>query len=81
MAITTYSELQSAIARWLARDDISGNIPDFITLFETAANRRLRVQQQEAVTTLTPSSGSVALPSDYLSWRRVTWTGSPFDGT
>jgi hypothetical protein len=27
------------------------------------------------VATLTPSSGVVALPADYLAWRRVTWTG------
>ena len=51
--------------------------PDWITLFEAAANRRLRVRQQEISTTLTPVSGSVSLPSDYLSWRRVTWSGSP----
>jgi hypothetical protein len=77
MAITTYLELQSAIARWLARDDLTANIPDFITLFEAAANRRLRVRQQEATATLTPTAGVATLPADYLAWRRVTWTGSP----
>src|SRR6185312_3735818 len=61
----------------LARDDLTDSIPDFITLFECAAARKLRVRLMESVTTLTPSSGSVDLPSDYLQWRRVTWTGSP----
>lgn len=77
MAITTYSELQAAIQAWLARTDLAANVPDFITLFEAAANRRLRVRQQETSTTLTPTSGSASLPADYLSWRRVTWAGSP----
>jgi len=38
MAITTYGELKSAIATWLARDDLGAAIPDFIALFEAAAN-------------------------------------------
>jgi hypothetical protein len=77
MAITTYAELQSAIANWLARDDLTSYIPDFITLFEAAAARRLKVRLQESTTTLTPSSGVATVPSDYLGHRRVTWTGSP----
>jgi hypothetical protein len=76
MAITTYAQLQTAIASWLARSDLTATIPDFITLFESAANRRLRVRQMEAVASLTPSSGAAALPTDYLAWRRLTWTGA-----
>jgi hypothetical protein len=76
MAITTYAELQTAIGNWLDHSLFTARIPEFITLFEACANRRLRVRQQETSTNLTPSGGSVALPSDYLSWRRVTWTGS-----
>lgn len=75
MAITNYAELQSAIASWLARDDLTATIVDFITLFEASANRKLRARQQETTTNLTPASGSSALPTDYLAWRRVTWTG------
>jgi hypothetical protein len=76
MAITTYAQLQAAVASWLDRSDLTTEIVDFITLFEAVANRRLRVRQMETSTTLTPSSGSASLPSDYLQWRRVTWTGS-----
>jgi hypothetical protein len=81
--LASYADLQDAIAAWLgqtnlasARSDIAANIPIFISLFEAAANRRLRVRQQEATTSLTTSGGSVALPSDYLNWRRLTWTGA-----
>jgi hypothetical protein len=77
MSITAYAELQTAIASWLARSDLTASIPDFITLFEAAANRRLRVREMEASTDLAPSSGAATLPADYLAWRRVTWTGSP----
>lgn len=76
MSITTYAELQTAVGTWLARDDLTSYIPDYITLFEAHANRRLRVRQMETSTNLTPSSGAATLPSDYLQWRRVTWTGS-----
>jgi len=75
MTIQTYSDLQSAIANWIARADLAANVADFIALFESAANRRLRLRQQESAATLTPSSGVAALPADYLAWRRVTWTG------
>jgi hypothetical protein len=76
MPIQTYSDLQAAIASWLARSDLAANIPDFIMLFEALANRRLRVRQMEAVATLAPTSGAAALPADYLTWRRVSWTGA-----
>jgi hypothetical protein len=77
MSITSYAELKTAIASWLARSDLTDNIPDFITLFEAAANRRLRARQMETSVNLSPSSGEATLPADYLAWRRLTWTGSP----
>src|SRR3954469_10493969 len=76
MAITTYAELQTAITNWLDRTDLSSRIPEFIALYESKVNRRLRVRQQITSTTLTPSSGSASLPSDFLEWKRVTWAGS-----
>jgi hypothetical protein len=75
MALTTYAELQTAVENWLARDDLTDYIPDFITLFEAHANRVLRVRQMETTTSLTPSSGAATLPSDFLAARRVTWAG------
>ena len=76
MTIESYSDLQAAVADWIARADLSPRIPDFIMLFETVANRRLRIRLQEATTTLTPAGGVATLPADYLAWRRVTWTGN-----
>lgn len=76
MAITTYAELKSSIASWLARSDLTSAIPDFITLFEAHANRNLRVRSMRATTSLTPSSGVVTLPADYLEWKTVIPSGS-----
>jgi len=77
MAIATYTELVAAVGNWLDHTLFAARVPEFIALFEAAANRRLRVREQEATATLTPSSGAVALPTDYLAWRRVTWTSAP----
>src|SRR5712672_1575951 len=70
MSLQTYSDLQTAVASWLARADLAANIPDFIAIFEAVANRRLRTRSQELAASLT------TLPADYLTWRRVTWTGN-----
>lgn len=71
MSITSYTELQSAITRWIARDDMASNIPDWITAFEQAATRRLRVREMEAGITLSMSAGFHVLPTDYLEWREI----------
>ena len=78
MSLANYNDLKTAIADWTGRSDLgTTNYSNFTTLFETYANRNLRVRQMELQTTLTPVSGEATLPSDYLQWRRVTWEGSP----
>jgi hypothetical protein len=72
MPLATYADLQAAVAGWLARDDLAAAIPDFIAVFEAAANRRVRVRQMEHAVELTPTNGTAPLPADYLVWRRVT---------
>ncbi len=51
--INDYSSLKSSIAGWLARADLTGAIPDFITLGEAAINRELRVHQMLKTVTRT----------------------------
>lgn len=75
MAITTFAELKTAVATWLARSDLTDNIPDFITLFEAAAARKLRVRPMETTGAITTTSGSGALPTGFLGFKRVTWNG------
>lgn len=73
MSFSTYSDLQTSVANWIARSDLTSVISDFITLFEAELNRRLRVRQMETSTSLTTSAGVVSLPTDYLAWRRLTY--------
>ncbi len=78
MALSTYTELKAAVARWLwDRDDLTSDIVDFITMAEADFNSKLRVREMEASATVTLTSGSGSLPSDYLAWRRVLTTDSP----
>lgn len=75
MSFSSYADLQSNIALWLARDDLTTYIPDFITLFEAAAARKLQVRPMESSATLTFTNGSAALPTDYLSTRSLNLSG------
>ena len=79
MALVTYADLTTQIATWLARGDLTLNIPDFITLFEAEANGKLGSRLQIVTTTLVadPITGIVALPSDFSEVDRVTWQGDP----
>ena len=47
MAITTYSELKTSIANWLNRDDLTTQIPDFISLAEENASLLVRHWRME----------------------------------
>lgn len=76
MALDTYAALQTTMSSFLGNSLNSASYPDMITIFEAAANRRLRVRQQEATATITMSGGAGSLPADYLNWRRVKWPGS-----
>jgi hypothetical protein len=63
MALATYADLQSQIANWLARDDLTTYIPDFITLFECAAARKLKVRLQESTTNVDANQRRCDLPT------------------
>lgn len=80
MALTTYAELQTSLTNWSHRADLASLLPDFIVLAEAKLNRNLRTIDMETAATLTPVSGVCALPSDYLSSRRVyVNTSSPIE--
>ena len=77
MAITTYSELKTAVANWLHRDDLTALVPDFIALGEAKIYRDLRISAMETALSGTISSGGVALPSGYLELKSAYIDGSP----
>lgn len=85
MAISTYVELQAAAANYLARDDLTARIPEFITLAEAKFNRILLHPKMETRSTTTCDTTDtepefISLPSDFQSMRRVrlsSVTGKP----
>ena len=71
MSYTTYSDLKTSIAGYLARSDLTTQIPDFITFAENRLRRELRIRQMlKSVTTSTVSGDStVEIPSDFIEIR------------
>jgi hypothetical protein len=71
MSFATYSDLQTSIAGYLARTDLTSQIPDFITFAENRLRRELRIRQMlKSVTTSTVSAdATVEVPSDFLEIR------------
>ena len=79
MAIGTYSELQTAVANWLDRDDLTARIPEFITLAETRFNRLLRLRSMESKYTANTVAGqrNLALPTSYIQMRNFQVNTNP----
>jgi hypothetical protein len=79
MSITNYADLQATIASYLARTDLTVQIPDFIQLAETRLRRDLRIRQMLKVvtTTTTDGDGTVELPSDFLQMRDIHINTNP----
>lgn len=79
MSFTSYSDLQTTIAGYLARTDLTTQIPDFIRLAETRLRRDLRIRQMlKSVTTATVAADStVELPSDFIEVRDFVVVGNP----
>jgi phosphoribosyl-AMP cyclohydrolase len=62
--VSTYSQLQDAVASWLHRTDLAAVIPDFIALTEERMSRALRVREMETSLPETPIvDGAVAVPA------------------
>jgi len=78
MAIATYSDLQTSVANWLKRSDLTSIIPDFITLAEARIARDLRLRRQVTNTALSTVAGTqtVSLPSDFLEMENITLTNT-----
>jgi hypothetical protein len=72
----TYTTLQAAVASWLARSDLTSQIPDFIMLAEAKLNRTLRTRQMEQRSTATATE-YMALPTLFLEMRNIKITGTP----
>ena len=80
MAISTYSELQTAAANWLDRSDLSDRIPEFIALAEARFNRILRIRDMETVSTAISTSAGTreySLPTGFVQKKEFHLTTDP----
>ena len=77
MPITTYSELQSAIADWLLRDDLTTVIPSFIDLAEAKFNRSIRDYRMVSRETADVSNGYFPTPAGWLQNIRMQLNTTP----
>jgi len=70
--ITDYASLQSTIADYLGRSDLTTQIQTFINQAESRIYQNLRVAPMEKAIALTVSAtGSAAVPSDYIAMREL----------
>jgi hypothetical protein len=63
--ITSYATLQTAMADYLARDDLTTFIPNFIQNCENKLYRTLNLRNEETALSVSISSGVAAVPSDF----------------
>lgn len=77
MALATYSDLQTSVASWLRRTDLTTAIPDFIALAEAQINRRLRVRQMVTRAEATLTDEYSAVPDDFAGVKTFSLDGSP----
>ena len=77
MTLATYAELQSAVADFLNRDDLTAAIPSFIRLAESRIDRELRHYKQEKRSTAELDAQYSAMPADFLRPIRLQITDAP----
>ena len=79
MSITNYAGLQTTIANYLARSDLTAQIPDFIRLAEIRLRRDLRIRQMlnSSITSTTGGDQTVSLPIDFLQLRDLFIVTNP----
>lgn len=73
MALDTYANLQTSIADWLNRADLTTTIPDFISLVEKELGRILKGRAlTTSVDVVYDTTGLLAVPSDFVRPRSLT---------
>jgi hypothetical protein len=79
MALATYSDLQTTVANYLGRSDLTSQIPDFINLAELRLSRDVRTRRmlKTVTTTMVVADPTIGLPTDFLSIRDVFIQGTP----
>lgn len=78
MSLANYTELQSAIADYLNRDDLTATIPTFVSLAEAQINRDVRHWRMESRSSGQQTGGDeyAQIPADWLETIRFNVSGN-----
>lgn len=74
MALDSYENLQTAVANWMHRKNLTGDIPDFITLAEARIKAKLEIRLQSVTGTVSATLGSpnAAVPAGLINVRSMS---------
>ena len=75
--VTSYATLQTAVADYLARDDLTTFVPNFIQNCEDKLYRSLNLRNEETALSVSVSSGAGAVPSDFKALKFAYKDASP----
>ena len=77
----SYATLQTDIAGWMNRTDLTALIPSFITIAETRFQLDVRSWQMIVAASLTvlANDKGVAVPDDWLEWDALSISGRPLE--
>ena len=75
--ITSYATLKTAVADYLARDDLTTFVPNFIQNAENKLYRTLNLRNEETALSVDISSGVAAVPSDFKALKFAYYNSSP----
>jgi len=76
MAITNYTELQTAVGNWLNRADLTSRIPEFIALAEADIRRELRDQKFVGSLPMVVGQDYITLPSTVKELKNLRYDES-----
>jgi hypothetical protein len=77
MALTNYTTFTATVESYLARNDLTSVIPDFVQMAQLRLSRDLRTERMLKVATTTPTDNKVAFPTDFLELREIHFQGNP----
>lgn len=74
--ITNYATLKTAVADYLARDDLTTFIPNFVQAAERELDARLNLRNEETALSVNVSSGVAAVPADFKALKFAYYNGN-----
>jgi len=73
----TYTELQTNVAAWLNREDLTAAIPTFIAFAEVMFDRQIRIREMLTRDTATADEDYEELPTDFLELKSIRFNTNP----